>query len=341
MPMRRSRATMSAAALLLAAAPLLTAACADAGYGDEAQETATNRRLRIAFFGFAKSSSVASAAFAGVQDYAKAVNATAEFIDPNFDPQTQLHQIQDAIASKHFNVFIVQANDGTTILPGIRSAVQAGITVVIQHAPVGPRYDTAKPQVDGTITLVDVPTHNGTTLASLAIDACQTEKLAPCNVAYLSGLSTSPADKARTKAAANKLKTADNVRLVAQLEGGHTTDSGRKAMQELLRREPNVHVVIGSPQAITGAETTAKNKKILYIANGASRQTVRAVQQDRWHAAYYLPIRTLGARAAELGLAKARGKKVPTATDMTDHRPDRSMGTKGVLSDVTGEYDDE
>jgi ribose transport system substrate-binding protein len=321
------------AGLVIPAAVICVAACSNANSGHPAGD-------RIAFFGFAKANSFSTATFSGIRDYAKAHGSTAEFIDPNFDVQTQVRQIQDAVTAKRFGVFIVQANDGTAVVPAVRAAVRAGIKVVVDFTPLGNRYDTAQPQVGGTVTLVDVPTRNGSALGGLAVEACRSRRLSPCKVAYLEGLRALPLDNARTKAALGALRSAPGVTVKGDLEGGYTQQSGRKAMQDLLQRQPDIDVVIGSSQAIIGAEAVAKNKRILYIANGGSRQAVRAVQDGRWFAAYYLPVRTLGGKAAELGLDAARGKNVPTTTIMTDLAPGRGMGTRQALAGVRGEYDE-
>ncbi|HEX4811663.1 MAG TPA: sugar ABC transporter substrate-binding protein [Nonomuraea sp.] len=333
----------------LPAVALLAAGCVNPNSGD-AQPTATASATgsataaagpkRIGFFGFAKANSFSAATFAGVEEYARANNATAEFLDPNFDAQVQVQQLQDAVTAKRFDVFVVQANDGAAVVPAIRAAVQAGIAVVVHFTPVGTRYDTADPQVEGTITLVDVPTLNGEGLGKLAVQACRSKKLDPCEVAYLEGLKALPLDNARTQAALGVLKSAPGVQVKAQVEGGYTQESGRAAVQDVLQKEPGIDVVIGASQAILGAEAVARGKDIMYIANGASRQTVRAVQEGRWYAAYYLPVKTLGAKGAELGLNKALGKQVPATNVMTDVQPGTSMGTKDALAQVTGEYDE-
>ncbi|WP_347354809.1 substrate-binding domain-containing protein, partial [Intrasporangium sp.] len=166
----------------LAAAVLLTAACSVGPSTSTAPPAATaggtatadpvtgpdsvvkvdeSKKLAIAFFGFARANSFAQATWAGIEGYAKDHNATAEFFDPNFDAQKQASQIQDAVTSGRYKVFIVQANDGTAVIPAIEQAVAAGITVVVEFTPIGTRYDTLEPQVPGTITLIDVPTENG------------------------------------------------------------------------------------------------------------------------------------------------------------------------------------
>ncbi|GAA3692961.1 hypothetical protein GCM10022224_068210 [Nonomuraea antimicrobica] len=329
----------------LALISLLATACVNPNSGGGRPSPATSAAAsagakRIGFFGFAKANSFSAATFAGIEEHARANGATAEFLDPNFDAQAQVRQLQDAVTAKRFDVFVVQANDGAAVVPAIRSAVQAGVTVVVHFTPVGTRYDTAQPQVDGTITLVDVPTLNGEGLGRLAVQACESKKLNPCEVGYLEGLKALPLDNARTQAAVGALEAAPNVRVKARLEGGYTQESGRKAMQDVLQREPGIDVVIGASQAILGAEAVAGGKEVMFIANGASRQTVKAVQEGRWFAAYYLPVKTLGAKAAELGLGRALGKQVPDTNIMTDVQPGTSMGTKDALAQVSGEYDE-
>ncbi|MFC5822858.1 sugar ABC transporter substrate-binding protein [Nonomuraea insulae] len=325
----------------LALVALLSTACVDPGAARGGATSApAGGPKRIGFFGFAKANSFSAATFAGIEEYAKANGATAEFLDPNFDAQAQVRQLQDAVTAKRFEVFIVQANDGAAVVPPIRAAVQAGISVVAHFTPVGTRYDTAQPQVDGTVTLIDVPTLNGEGLGQLAVQACKSRKLNPCEVGYLEGLKALPLDNARTQAAVGLLKATPGVQVKAQLEGGYTQESGRKAMQDVLQREPGIDVIIGASQAILGAEAVAKGKNIMYVANGASRQTVTAVREGRWFGAYYLPVKTLGAKAAELGLNKATGRQVPDTNVMTDVSPSVSMGTKDALAQVSGEYDE-
>ncbi|MEU6709850.1 sugar ABC transporter substrate-binding protein [Nonomuraea sp. NPDC046802] len=326
----------------LPALALLATACVNPAQtsGATSAPAASGGPKRIGFFGFARANSFSAATFAGIEEHARANGAAAEFLDPNFDAQAQVRQLQDAVTAKRFDVFVVQANDGAAVVPAIRAAVRAGISVVVHFTPVGTRYDTADPQVDGTITLVDVPTLNGEGLAKLAIQACESKKLNPCEVGYLEGLKALPLDNARTRAAVGALRAAPGVQVKAQVEGGYTQESGRKAMQDVLQKEPGIDVIIGASQAVLGAEAVARGKDVMYVANGASRQTVQAVREGRWYAAYYLPVKTLGAKAAELGLAKALGEQVPASNSMTDVDPGTSMGTKDALAQVSGEYDE-
>ena len=115
-----------------------------------------NKVKRLAFFGFSAANSFAQATWAGVQEEAKKNNVETKFFDPNFDSTKQVAQIQDAITSGQYQVFVVQSNDGNAVVPPIKDAIKAGITVVGEFTPIGPRYDTIEPQVPGLIAIARV-----------------------------------------------------------------------------------------------------------------------------------------------------------------------------------------
>jgi ribose transport system substrate-binding protein len=330
---------------MTAAVALTLAACsnpADSADSGSAATTAAGAddELSIGFFGFAKANSFAQATWAGIQEYAEANNATATFLDPNFDGPTQVNQLQDAVTSKAYDVVIVQANDGTAMVNPVKQAVAAGITVVVEFTPVGGDYSTADPQVDGTINIIDPPTENGEGLAKMALDACPTVTDGDCTVAYLQGFENYPLDAARTKAAVEALE-AGGATVISNLIGGYTADSGRTAMQNLLQAHPEVNVVVGSAQAIGGAAPLAEGKKITFVGNGASTQAYEAVQAGTWYGTYALPEKQEGAKAAELGLAAARGEDVPDSTVACEELTDYDcLGTKDVLTGKTADYSD-
>lgn len=336
------RSALVSAAVASALALCTACAATDAGTAAAGSSAGAGKagHKRIAFFGFARANAFSSATWAGIETYARANDADAEFFDPNFDAQSQVQQIQDAVTSKRFDVFIVQANNGAAVGPAIKKAIAAGITVVAEFTPVGTRYDTAAPQVPGMITVLDVPVDNGRKLGELGLEACKSKKADPCEVAYLEGFKSLPLDNARTHAAVDVLSKAQGVKLVARLEGGYTKESGRKAMQDVLQSDRGVDVVIGSSQAIAGAESVLDGKNVLLVGNGGSRQAVTAVREGRWFATYYLPEKSAGAKAAEVGLGKARGQDVPKVTVETALAPNGGMGTKNALANVEGEYDE-
>ncbi|WP_250030807.1 sugar ABC transporter substrate-binding protein [Paractinoplanes maris] len=328
----------------LTAAVALTA-CSNPNKDDAAGGAATaapaDKKLSIGFFGFAKANSFAQATWAGVQEYANANNAEATFLDSNFDGPTQVNQLQDAVTSKRYDVVIVQANDGTAMVNPVKQAVAAGITVVVEFTPVGGKYDTIEPQVPGTVNIIDPPTVNGDGLAKMALEGCKTVTDGACKVAYFQGFANYPLDTARTEAAIKALKAGGAAEVISNFVGGYTPDSGRGAMQNLLQAHPDVNVVIGSSQALQGATPLAAGKKITFVGNGGSTQAYDFVAKGTWFGTYAMPEKAQGAKAAELGIKKARGETVPEATDACSTLTDYAcLGTKDKLAGKTADYSD-
>jgi ribose transport system substrate-binding protein len=338
-----SRPVRLLAVAVAAALALIISACSNPSTSTSSTSATINpqgKKLSIGFFGFAKANSFAQATWAGIQEYAQTHNATATFVDSNFDGPTQVNELQDAVISKRYNVVIVQANDGTAMVEPVRQAVAAGITVVIEFTPVGGQYNTAAPQVPGTINIIDPPTVNGQGLAKLGLEACKTVTTGKCQVAYLQGFADYPLDTARTNAAVAALK-AGGVDVISNLVGGYTQDSGRAAMQDLLQAHPNVNVVIGSSQAIEGAAPLADGRKIAFIGNGGSTQAFAGVDSGAWFAVYDVPEKAEGALAAQYGLEKARGESVPDSTVACQALTTFScLGTKQTLKGLTADYSD-
>jgi ribose transport system substrate-binding protein len=329
-------------AMVVAMAATTLAACGDDDDGGGGGEDGP---VRIAFFGFAKANSFAQATWAGVQEVARQEGAKATFFDPNFDSQKQVSQIQNATVSGDYDAFIVQANDGNAVVPAIQDAIDGDIQVVAEFTPVGAKYDTTKPQVPGMIFVGEPPVENGETLGKMGVDAC--EGIDPCRVAYLEGFKALPLDNARTEAVHEQLEAAQNVDLVTSVEGGYTQESGLKAAQNVLQAHRDVDVIIGSAQAIQGAEQALGDlgkepglgkDQVKLIGNGGSVQAVEAVKDERWFAAYVIPERDAGKRAAEIAIAAVRGEEVSDSFDTRQLQ--EPYGTKESLRDFEGQYRD-
>jgi ribose transport system substrate-binding protein len=285
----------------------------------------------IAFFGFAASNSFAQATWKGVQQEAKACGASAKFFDPNFVATTQVNQMEDAITTGQYQVFVVQANDGLSVVPAVERAIKQKITVVGEFTQIGSNYDTIQPQVPGLIFVGEGSVSNGHALGQLGIEACK--GISPCEVAYLQGFKTLPLDNARTAAVLQTLKTSSNVQVVQTLQGGYTQSSGLAAAQDVLSAHPNVNVVIGSSQAIEGAQLALKRAgklgKVKLIGNGGSCQAIKGVLDGTWYASYIVAESTDGALATKFGVEAANGMSVPHAYNIDQVQ--NPLGTKQVI----------
>ena len=325
----------------VASATLLVAALAACGSSSESSESATpaaNKVTKIAFFGFWKTNSFTQAVLAGVEETASAQGI--EVIDlsqTEYDGAAQIKAMQDQTIKGDAQVYITLAIDPVGLATAAEEAMAQGIKVVAAFTPLGPLFDTLEPQVPGLIVAGETPISNGQVLGKLAAKACADKN--PCNVVYLEGFKTLPLDNARTKAFGEALAAAaPNAKIIASLEAGYSPDTGKKAAQDALQANPAIDVMVGSSQAILGAQDVVDTTKVLLIGNGSSKEAYAAVNSGKWFALYNGDIKGIGKKSAELGVAAANGETVNPVFDTSTLLD--PMGTKDVVAGLVGDYSD-
>lgn len=328
-----------------AAGLLALSGCASGGNGGgsgDAGGDGGDGAVSVGFFGFAASNSFAQGVYAGVEEAAQEMGATATFVDGQFDGQLQAQQINDAVTAGTYDVIIIQANDNLVVQPPLEKAIEAGITVVVEFTAVGPDFATIEPQVDGAISIVDPAVGNGEALAELGLMACEDagKSGSDCKVAYMEGSPALPLDNARTDAVVKGLE-AGGVTVLPSVTGGYTADEGRSAFQNITQANPDVDVVIGSSQAIAGAFLVAgEDSGIKFVGNGSSRPAVENVLNGNWYAVYALDVIRNGRTAVELGIKHFQGEEVEMATDERSLAPAGAIGTAENLEGFEAGYDE-
>ncbi len=298
----------------------------------------------VAFFGFATDNSFAQATWKGVQQAAKKFGGSATFLNGNFSATTQVSQLEDEITSGKYNVFVIQANDGSAVVPEVKAAIAKGIVVVAEFTQVGSNYSAIAPQVPGEISVVESAVLNGTDLGRLAIQACG--KLPTCNVVYYQGFPTLPLDVARTRAALAELRSDPHVKVLGDPVGGYLSSTGETVTEDVLSAHPDVNVIIGSSQAMEGATIVLQDKhlvgKVKVIGNGGSTQAVNYVRAGTWYATFGIPEVTDGYDATLYGIEKLQGGHPPTAVNSANLGPAGGMWTQSVVKShhLVGQYSD-
>jgi ribose transport system substrate-binding protein len=292
----------------------------------------------IAFFGFWKTNSFTQAVLTGVQEAAAEAGATVtDLTTADYDAVAQIKAVQDQTVKGDAQMYVVLASDSVGMATIAKEAIDAGITVVAAFTPLGPDFNTLDPQVENLLVVGETPVSNGEILAELAGQAC--EGIDPCNVAYLEGLKALPLDNARTQAFVAKLaEVAPQATIVAQVEGGYAPDSGKKAAQDALQANPNINVMVGSSQAIIGAQGVVDTSQVKLIGNGSSTEAFDAVNSGEWFALYNLDVVGMGAKSVQLGLEAASGLMPDPAFNVQDLRDPR--GTADVIAGFTPAYSD-
>jgi len=223
-------------------------------------------------------------------------------------------------------MYVVLADDSVGMATAAKQAIAKGITVVAAFSPLGSNFDSLDPQVEGLVVVGETPVANGKVLAELAVKACGDVK--PCNVAYLEGLKSLPLDNARTKSIMETLAAGDpNAKVVADVEGGYTPDQGKKAAQDAIQKNPDINVMVGSSQAIIGAQSVVDTAKVKLIGNGSSKEAVAAVNSGKWFALYNMDV--AGYRLEVCGDGPSRGlgpKQRPVLQHADPARPPRHKG---------------
>jgi ribose transport system substrate-binding protein len=335
---------------LVVACTTLTLTLVGAGCGGDDDASGTQKsskadeQVNVAFFGFAKANSFAQGTFAGVEIAAKANNAKATFFDGQFDSAHQLAQIQDATVSGKYDAFVVQANDGNSIVPALEEAAAQGISVVGAFTPIGPDLTSDQPQVESVVSFVgESIDQGGSSIGRLITKACEGKD--PCQVAYMPGANNLPLEKVRTDAVKAVLAESSNIEVVAEPEAGYLRDTGLKAAQDVLQSNPDVDVIASSgDQPILGAEEAVKSAglsdQVALIGAGASRDGVEAIKAKRWFGSIVWLPQSIGEKAAEFAIKAARGEKVPSAlSPWKELSPIGEFATQDNVAEFEGEWD--
>ncbi len=293
---------------------------------------------KVAFFGFWKTNSFTQAVLKGVE--AGSAEIGAEVVDlstAEYDAAAQIKAVQDQTIKGDAQLYVMLASDSVGMATAAKEAIDAGITVVAAFTPLGADFSTLEPQVPGLAVVGETPTSNGAILAELAAEACA--DLNPCNVAYLEGFKALPLDNARTEAFVSTLAAANpNAKLVAQVEGGYSPDSGKKAAQDAIQANPDINVMVGSSQAILGAETVVDPAKVKLVGNGASCEAFEAVAAGKWYALYNLDTVAMGYESVILGSAVANGGTPAMVINSQELRDPK--GTADVIAGYECAYSD-
>ena len=99
--------------------------------------------------------------------------------------------------------------------------------------------------------MVFVPSELGRKIGELVVKACADTN--PCNVGYIWSVKAAALDKSLREAFDKATAVNPNIKVVAEGESFYTTPNGLKAAQDMLTAHPDINVITGADQAITGA----------------------------------------------------------------------------------------
>lgn len=239
---------LAAAALMLIGCTSTPSDSGDADAGAPEEET-----LEIAYISFAVANTYDEPMLAAAEEVAAAGNANITVFDANLDPALQGTLIEDVIASGQYDGMIVQPVYGPAIMDVVQEAMDAGITVVNIDQILGEDFTTAETQLDGlSANVLIVPSTLGEKLGQQTVEACASQNLDPCNVAFLHDLKASSVSIAIWDAF-NEVTAGTPVTVVAEGETFWNPAAAQTALADILTANSDIDAVVTSDQGLQGS----------------------------------------------------------------------------------------
>lgn len=305
-----------------------------AGNADEGSTTAAENAepLQIAYLSASTANTWLAASKKAMDEVAARENATITEFDGQFKPEEQTKQLQDVIASQKYDGIVITSISGEGVIPDLRDAMDQGIEVAVLNQVVGPALDTAEPQIEGvTVSVLAPPLRSGERLGELTLKAC--EGVDPCRVAYLYGIKGIPIDNALRQGFDAKIAENPAIKVVAEGEGKYLgPDEGAKATQTILAATPDFDVLVGSDQAVQGAqqalEDAGKLERVKLIGLGGSEAAIAAIGAGKWFGGVFGAPFDEGRIALEALIEKLRDGEDRGGVDPLTELPDEGLVTK-------------
>lgn len=342
--MRHSRFTLGrkgAVVATLATAALALSACS-APAGEPGEPPAEDERIQVALMAFAVANTYVAPMLEQAQAVADANNVELTVFDANNDPNAQLAQLQDAIASGQYDGIITQPIYGPGLVEGVEQAIAAGIKVVNVDQILGDDFTTNAVQVDGMSANVSQrPYDMGYKLGEQTVEACASKNLDPCNVAYMYNIKASALDAAM-RDAWDEAVAGSPVTVVAEGEGFFNPANALSVVQDILTSHPDLHGIVGSDQSMQGSDQalSAANKidDVLLIGFGGSEQALAAVAEGRWFSSVMMVPASSGKLAMEAMIEAVRNGNDLGVVDPFDGLPNGWIITHDTASQFTAEW---
>ena len=297
---------------------------------------------KIAYLSASSANTWLQASKAAMEEVGGAAGLELVEFDAQFTPGVQAKQIQDVIAAGDYDGIVIAAMDGAAIIPDLQAAMDAGLKVVVLNQIVGDKLDTADPQFEGASASVLVPPlQSGTLLGQLAVDACKDQS--PCNVVYFYGIKGTAIDTALKQGFDAAIAGNPDIKVVAEAEGQYLgPDVALAAMQDVMQKEKDIDVVVGSDQAMQGAELALTDAgtldKTKVIGLGGSEAALTAVGSGAWFGDVYGAPYTEGQLAMEAMVAALTDGTVTGGVDPLQEFPNGGLITAANVGDYTAQW---
>jgi ribose transport system substrate-binding protein len=313
-------------------APSATGSQPSAAPSDAASPSAEAKTLEIAYLSFAVANSYDAPMLAAAQAAAASGNAKLTVFDANLDPAVQTKQLQDAVASGKYDAIITQPLYGAGMVADATAAIEAGIAIGNIDQILGADNTTAESQIPGMMANVAfVPSTLGRKIGELVVAACAEKAANPCNVGYIWSVKAAALDTTLRQAFDEVTASHPEIKVVAEGESFYTTALGLKASQDMLQAHPDLSVIVGADQAITGAVQAVgpdNAGKIALVGYGGGAIALQGIKSgERYGTVMQMPA-TEGRLGTEQLIEAIRTGVPAPGMDPLDSLPEGGVVTK-------------
>lgn len=348
--MRRHRWFVAAVAGL---AVTVLAGCSDSAStstgADATSSPVAGKKIRVAFFNPAVTA-YTTANQDGVKAAVAKLGGELTVFDGQFDANKQLAQMQDAIATKQYDAFVVMPLNGALLAKPAAEAIAAGIKVVADWTDLGPELDSIAPQVTGISAVVGNKMGTdgqGQRLGEQIVAGCA--GIDPCHAVYMPGVFSQATEQIRLDTAKTVVAQHSNIKLTVSADGKYSHSTAQSVATNSLLADPEIDVFATTDDSmllgiVASVKDAGKTGKIALIGAGASKQVIALIRQGVVTSTLVLLPYSEGAKAAEYAILAAQGKTVPVSTDTVSLSPIGPIANKESLSTAdgltfTGEFD--
>lgn len=284
--------------------------------------SAESKKVRVAYLVATEAAGYPQGMLKAARAAASGQNVELEVFDAQFNPQKQVSQCQDAIASGSFDGLIALPAASPPMIACAAQAKAKEIPLVATNTPIGDDLGSETSDVPGVTSQVLIPAERafgtgpddgaGQLLPSL----CEQVE-GKCKIAFILGVRA----LALTQVAdANVKKIVDanpDMELVGTCEGGYQRAGGLKCMQDVLQKDKDVNVLLSlSDDMAIGAEGAMKKagktpgEDVFVGTQGGSVQGIENIRSGRWFGSILSLAEPEGRIPVELVAKAARGEQV-------------------------------
>lgn len=300
--------------------------------------------LQLAFLSFAVANSYDAPMLAEAQNAAAEAGAILTVFDANNSVEAQVSQLQDAIASGQYDGIIVQPIFGQALIPDIEAAIADGLRIAVLDQILGGDLTTNEKQVEGlAANVVFVQSEIGRKQGELVVQACAEFELDPCNIGFIWSLKGVSALDIAIDAAFNEvIAEHDHIQVVAEGESFYTTHFGLTVTENMLVARPDINVIVGADQGITGAviaiENAGRTGDIVLIGYGGAAIAYQRIADGQQYATVAQLPASEGRYVVEDLVAAIESGTPSDSRDPVSELPDEGIVTQDNAGNFTAEW---